>query len=90
MNIDGSTVTLEGIPAYIGAEGWAKAGANTSNIMDHDGDGILERMAKCPQSVVQGLLAGQSGFVSLVVGGNLVDGSSFEGADMIRVVNKSK
>ncbi len=88
MDIDGASVTLEGIPAYIGAEGWARAGANSGNIMDHDGDGILERMVKFDGAAVRGYLIGQgaSGYVGLTVTGNLVDGPSFEGIDVIRVI----
>jgi len=88
MDIDGSTVMLEGIPAYIGAEGWARAGANSGNIMDHDGDGILERMVKFDRSAVQDYLIslGLSGYVGLTVTGDLIDGPSFEGIDVIRVI----
>jgi len=89
MDIDGSTVMLEGIPAYIGAEGWARAGANSGNIMDHDGDGILERMVKFDGAAVRGYLIGlgASGYVGLTVTGDLVDGPSFEGIDVIRVID---
>jgi hypothetical protein len=88
MDIDGATVVLEGdIPAYIGKEGWARAGANSSNIMDHDGDGILERMVKFDKSEVQEYLTGLSGAVELMVSGELVDGPSFEGTDIIKVIN---
>ncbi len=88
MDIDGSTVMLEGIPAYIGAEGWARAGANSGNIMDHDGDGILERMVKFDGGAVRDYLIGlgASGYVGLTVTGDLVDGPSFEGIDVIRVI----
>ena len=87
MDIDGSTVALEGIPAYIGQEGWARSGANTSNIMDHDGDGIRERMVKFYRSAIQEYVigAGLSGYVELTVTGDLVGRPSFEGADVIRV-----
>ncbi len=89
IDIDGSTVTLEGIPAYIGEEGWARAGANTSNIMDHDGDGIRERMVKFYRSAVQEYVigVGLTGYVELTVTGDLVGGPSFEGADVIRVTS---
>ena len=88
MDIDGASVKLEGISAYIGAEGWAKAGANSGNIMDHDGDGILERMVKFDGAAVRGYLSslGVSGYTGLTVTGDLVDGPSFEGIDVIRVI----
>jgi len=44
--IDGEKTFLNGVPAYIGKEGWAKAESNTANTTDFDGDGILERMVK--------------------------------------------
>lgn len=37
--IDGSVVSLNGIVAYLGKEGWAKAESNESNIIDHDNGG---------------------------------------------------
>jgi hypothetical protein len=89
MDIDGATVMLEDIPAYIGNEGWARAGANSSNIMDHDGDGILERMVKFDMSSVQEYLSGLSGDAGLMVTGDLIDGPTFEGIDVIRVIDKS-
>jgi len=88
IDIDGATVTLDGIPAYIGKEGWARAGANTSNIMDHDEDGILERMVKFEKSAVQEYLSGLTGDVELMVSGELIDGPSFEGTDVIRIISK--
>ena len=88
IDIDGATVMLDGIPAYIGKEGWARAGANTSNIMDHDEDGILERMVKFEKSAVQEYLSGLTGDVELMVSGELIDGPSFEGTDVIRIISK--
>ena len=88
IDIDGATVMLDGIPAYIGKEGWARAGANTSNIMDHDEDGILERMVKFDKSAVQEYLSGLTGDVELMVSGELINGPSFEGTDVIRIISK--
>ena len=88
IDIDGATVMLDGIPAYIGKEGWARAGANTSNIMDHDEDGILKRMVKFDKSAVQEYLSGLTGDVELMVSGELIDGPSFEGTDVIRIISK--
>ncbi|MCK5291416.1 MAG: hypothetical protein KAR39_05330 [Thermoplasmata archaeon] len=57
-----------------------------SYIVDHDGDGILERMVKFDRSEVQELLSpGES--VSLTITGRLFDGTKFEGTDEIRVVD---
>lgn len=88
MDIDGASVKLEGISAYIGAEGWARAGANSGNIMDHDGDGILERMVKFDGAAIRAYLSdlGASGYSGLTVNGDLVGGPSFEGIDVIKVI----
>lgn len=88
MDIDGASVKLEGISAYIGTEGWAKAGANSGNIMDHDGDGILERMVKFDGAAVRSYLSGLgvSGYTGLTVTGDLIGGPSFEGIDVIKVI----
>jgi chitodextrinase len=85
--IDGSTVSLNGIPAYLGKEGWAKAEANESNIMDHDGDGILERMVKFDRNQVQAIL--NPGTAVLTLTGKVFYNlglADFEGKDTIRVI----
>ena len=84
--IDGGIVELEGIPAYIGKQGWAKAEANEWNIVDHDEDGIPERMVKFDAFLVQLLLT--TGDVPLTVYGGLIDGTIFEGTDTIKVIDK--
>lgn len=81
---DGSMVELDGIPAYIGKEDWAKAEANQWNITDHDEDGIPERMVKFDSFLVQLLAPGN---VTLSVYGGLIDGTIFEGSDNIKVIN---
>lgn len=60
--------------------------------MDHDEDGIPERMVKFDASTVQTWLIdlGLLGNVELIVGGELVDGSIFEGTDVIRVIDQGK
>ena len=83
--IDGGTVNLEGISAYIGNQGWANAEANKENIVDHDKDGIYERMVKFDSSLLKPLLV--TGDATLTVYGELTDGTVFEGADSIRVIN---
>jgi hypothetical protein len=86
--IDGALVELEGIPAYIGKENWAKEQSNEWNITDHDENGIPERMVKFDSLLVQLLLV--PGDVTLSVYGGLTDGTIFEGTDTIRVINKGK
>ncbi|MFA4836267.1 MAG: choice-of-anchor L domain-containing protein [Dehalococcoidia bacterium] len=85
-NIDGSTVLLNGkVPAYMGKEGWAKPGANQSNMMDHDRDGKLERMVKFDRASVEAILSvGEQ--VKITITGK-ADGMDFEGYDIIRVIN---
>ena len=86
--IDGSTVALESVPAYLGRQGWAKSEANRSNIMDHDEDDIPERMVKFERSAVQGLI--MAGPVTLTVTGKLLDWTHFQGTDTIDVVGAEK
>lgn len=50
--IDGASVTLNGISAYKGDQGWATAEANDGNVADFDGDGTLERMVKFERAKV--------------------------------------
>lgn len=84
--IAGDTVTLEGVPAHMGKEGWATSAANEANTTDRDEDGIPERMVKFDRSAVQAAL--QAGEATLTVEGQLNDGTSFEGSDVIRVIDK--
>jgi hypothetical protein len=88
IDIDGSTVMLDGIQAHIGEEGWARAGANSSNIMDQDGDGIPERMVKFYRLEVRSIV--EIPEAVLTVTGQLIDGPFFEGIDIIRVVDEKK
>lgn len=88
MDIDGSTVMLNGIAAYTGKEAWARAGANTSNIIDHDEDGIPERMVKFNGSEVQDIVG--IGEALLIVTGDLIGGPSFEGIDVISVIDNKE
>ena len=82
--IDGSTVELNGIPAEIGKQDWATPEANSSNIVDHDGDGVPERMVKFDLFYLQVLLT--PGDADVTVSGELTDGTTFDGSDMIRVI----
>jgi len=81
------TVHLEGIPAITDPTyGFVK----DPDLMDHDGDGVLERMVKFDRATVISLLIQHMSpnvkvAVTLEVTGNLVDGNAFEGSDTIRV-----
>lgn len=91
-SIDGSTVKLGDIAAHTGDEGWATDEANDGNIMDHDGDDILERMVKFERAAVQEAIAESSEATVTVTGGmagNMeMAGVQFEGAATIQVVDK--
>jgi hypothetical protein len=82
--IDGSTVSLFGVPAYIGKEGWAKAGATGGNVADFDGDGKLERMVKFDRAAIITALNNGNNVPVVVIG--KVNGFWFEGTDYIRVI----
>jgi hypothetical protein len=94
---DGSTVLLNGIiPAHLGQEGWAKAESNKSNIIDHDGDGILERMVKFDRNAVKDILEiGDKVQVTVSGGVKYSNGhdtglADFKGQDIIRVIEPGK
>jgi|GEM_PF-5193236 len=88
--IDGSTVKLNGIPAYLGKQGWAKAEGNDGNIADYDKDGELERMVKFDLKEVQDVLS-EGEEVDLIIQGAVFyqsDLADFSGEDKIRVISK--
>ena len=89
--IDGSKISLNGIPAYLGKEGWAKAEANESNIIDSDKDQILERMVKFDRQSIQEIL--QAGEANLIIAGKLFYNqgwADFEGIDKIKITKLIK
>ena len=57
-----------------------------SYIVDHDNDGIMERMVKFDRAEVEKILT-PSDDVVLTITGSLLDGTEFEGADTIRVID---
>ncbi len=85
-DIEGATVKLDDIPAYVDGEGWATSAGNAGNIMDYDGDEVLERMVKFDRSAVQAVV--QPPEAAVTVTGELTDGRPFEGAATLRVVKK--
>lgn len=82
------TVHLEGIQAITNPTyGFVK----DPDLMDHDGDGILERMVKFYRAMVINLLIEHMSphvkqKVTLTVTGNLNDDTSFRGSDTIKVL----
>lgn len=91
--IDGSAVFLNGaIPIYLGKEGWAKPESNKANIMDHDEDGILERMVKFDREAVQDILKPEEAAILTAAGKVFYNQglADFEGQDTIRVIEPDK
>jgi len=87
-SIDGATVTLDGIAAHLGDEGWATAEANEGNIVDHDGDGILERMVKFDRAEVQARAVLRMTADATVMVTGVVADAQFEGGATLQVANK--
>ncbi len=75
-DIDGATVKLEDIPANDG-----------NVIIDHDGDGLMERMVKFEGAALRAIV--QPPQAALTVTGQLVTGMSFEGSATLRVIDTS-
>lgn len=81
------TVRLQGIPAITDLTyGFVK----NPEVMDHDGDGILERMVKFDRAAVITLLIEHMSphvkhEVPLTVTGELSNGEDFKGSDTIKV-----
>jgi hypothetical protein len=85
-DIYGDTVTIENVYAYMGKEGWAVPQADEANTMDHDGDGVLERMVKFDRSAVAAAL--KSGVTTVTVMGKLPNHTVLHGTDVLKVVGK--
>jgi hypothetical protein len=65
--------------------GWATPQAGEGNIMDPDGDGILERMVKFDREAVQTVV--QPPETTVAIQGYLADGTPFEGTAVLRVLD---
>jgi hypothetical protein len=84
--IDGATVTLDDIPAFMGKQGWATPQANEENVGDYDSDGVVERMVRFERAAVQDIVRPPE--TTVTVAGWLDDGTPFEGPAVIRVLDK--
>jgi len=78
--IDISTIMLNGIVPAL---------AHPTDVGDYDSDGVLDLMVKFDRSNVQDMLE-PGNEVEIELSGQLTDGTSFEGADTIRVIAKGK
>ena len=78
--IDIATVMLNGIVPAL---------AHPTDAGDYDSDGVSDLMVKFDRSDGQDVLE-PGNEVELTVSGELTDGTPFEGADTIRVINKGK
>jgi len=86
-DIDGASVTLNDIPAYLGKQGWATPQGTAENVADYDGDGALERMVKFDRAAVQAIV--QPPETTVTIKGRLTGGILFEGTAVIRVLGKN-
>ncbi|MCD6528719.1 hypothetical protein J7L06_00285 [Candidatus Bathyarchaeota archaeon] len=78
-DIDISSIQLNDISAE----------SRPATVGDYDGDGVSDLMVKFKRSeIVEILSPGDT--VELTITGELTDGTPFEGADMIRVIEKGK
>ncbi|MEM3086911.1 MAG: hypothetical protein QXT68_07220 [Halobacteria archaeon] len=65
--------------------GTVPAEPSPTSVGDHDNDGIPDRMAKFSRAAVIALMAPPE--ATLSVGGQLADGTRFEGSDAVRVIS---
>ncbi len=89
-DIDASTVLLNGTIQPVLDPKYGFVTNSSEYIVDHDGDGILERMMKFNRTEVASWIGDdlgiQYGDITLAITGELVDGTPFEGTGMIRVL----
>jgi hypothetical protein len=85
-NINASSILLNGAIFPVLNEKYGFVTSENSYIVDHDNDGIMERMVKFNRAEVQ-LILTPADEVVLTITGSLNDGTSFEGTDTIRVIN---
>jgi hypothetical protein len=85
-DIEASTILLEDSLSPILDTKYGFVKSEDSYIMDHDDNGILERMVKFDRSDVEDMLS--PGTYNLKVTGELMDGTPFEGnSDEIKVID---
>jgi hypothetical protein len=85
-DIDASSIKLNDIISPVLDEKYGFVTSEDSYIVDHDEDGVPERMVKFWRSEIQDILD-VGPLVTITLSGTLVDGSLFEGTDEIRVID---
>jgi hypothetical protein len=85
-DIDPSSILLNDEISPVLDEKYGFVTSEDSYIVDHDNDGIMERMVKFDRAEVETILA-PSDEVVLTISGSLYDGAEFEGSDTIRVIH---
>jgi hypothetical protein len=84
-DIDPATVLLNDQVPPILDERYGFVTSEEAYIVDHDENGILERMLKFDRQAVQAILS-PGNIVTITISGQLYDGSKFEGEDTLRVL----
>jgi len=82
--IDASTILLNDLIVPVLDEKYGFVNSEESYILDHDGDGIEERMVKFNRAQVSEILE-TGDMVEVTVHGEMYEGMPFEGVDVIRV-----
>ncbi|MCJ2670129.1 MAG: hypothetical protein LN416_06435 [Candidatus Thermoplasmatota archaeon] len=87
--IDASTVLLEDAISPVLDQKYGFVAHDVSYVVDHDGDGIMERMLKFLRSEVHAIVS--PGVYNFKVSGELEDGTEFEGySDPITVIDPAQ
>lgn len=87
-DIDASTILLNGTIQPVLDPTYGFVTNSSQYLVDHNNDGIIERMVKFDRASVESLIGSQGigiGNAVLVITGQLNDGTQFEGTDIIYV-----
>jgi hypothetical protein len=84
-DINASSILLNGVISPILDEKYGFVTSEDSYIVDHDSDGVMERMVKFDRAEVERILTPDDEVV-MTVSGSLMNGREFEGSSTIRVI----
>jgi hypothetical protein len=87
-DIDINTVVLEEVVPAVSNPKYDFVTDPSEYLVDHDGDGTIERMVKFNRAQVQELLTPST--AELTVSGSLSDGTAFSGTDTIRAIKEGR